>query len=113
MSDAADGYLGDWLPHKESCRCVDCRCDRAEYRVAELEAENTRLRECADAMPDEEEIQRLIRRYMGFTGLATPSRGNDLSKVKATKINPDWAFGFRCGWNSLKDAAFPREEAKS
>lgn len=44
MANAADGYLGDWLPHKQSCRCTDCSLERAEKRIAALEAENAQLK---------------------------------------------------------------------
>jgi multidrug resistance efflux pump len=39
MANAADGYLGDWLPHKDKCRCDDCQLDRANTRIRELEAQ--------------------------------------------------------------------------
>lgn len=38
MSNAADGHLGDWLPHKDSCRCADCQLERAQRKNATLEA---------------------------------------------------------------------------
>jgi len=40
MSNAADGYLGDWLPHKDSCRCSDCQLEKAQKSIARLEQEN-------------------------------------------------------------------------
>lgn len=44
MSDAADGMLGDWLPHKAKCRCTDCQLERSQASVAELEQEVERLK---------------------------------------------------------------------
>ena len=42
MSDFADGYAGDWLPHKATCRCEECSREREiswlRERVKELEA---------------------------------------------------------------------------
>ena len=43
MSNAADGYLGDWLPHKDNCRCDDCSLDRLRRKNVVLTAENKRL----------------------------------------------------------------------
>ena len=43
MSNAADGYLGDWLPHKDSCRCSDCQLEKAQQRIARLEQERNEL----------------------------------------------------------------------
>ena len=37
MSNAADGHLGDWLPHKDNCRCEDCSLERAQRRIAALQ----------------------------------------------------------------------------
>lgn len=37
MRNAADGYLGDWLPHREGCRCDDCLLSAAEDRLRDLE----------------------------------------------------------------------------
>ena len=36
-ANAADGYLGDYLPHKANCRCEDCSLERAQERIAALE----------------------------------------------------------------------------
>jgi hypothetical protein len=36
MANAADGYLGYWLPHS---RCDDCQLERANAHIAELEAQ--------------------------------------------------------------------------
>ena len=36
-SDAADGFLGDWLPHKAKCSCLDCQLQRSQARIRELE----------------------------------------------------------------------------
>lgn len=36
MSNAADGYLGDWVTHSPNCRCTDCRLERALAREKEL-----------------------------------------------------------------------------
>ncbi len=41
MSNAADGYLGDWLPHKPKCGCVECQLERSQD-------ENYRLRKALD-----------------------------------------------------------------
>ncbi len=38
MSNAADGHLGDWLPHKESCRCTECQLEKAQKRLRDLES---------------------------------------------------------------------------
>lgn len=38
MANAADGILGDWLPHKDSCRCADCQLWRLQQRVTGLES---------------------------------------------------------------------------
>jgi hypothetical protein len=34
MSNAADGYLGDWLPHKDKCRCTECQLERVQAELA-------------------------------------------------------------------------------
>ena len=39
MSNAEDGYLGDWLPHKETCRCIDCELERATTQIRTLRAQ--------------------------------------------------------------------------
>ncbi len=58
MGDAADGYLGDWLPHKPSCKCMDCMLDRAQTLLGAKDAEIARLREALngllEATPQEE-----------------------------------------------------------
>ena len=41
MSNAADGYLGDWLPHKDKCRCDECSLGR---EVEALKLENAQWR---------------------------------------------------------------------
>lgn len=50
MSNAADGYLGDWLPHKSNCKCTDCQLERAQQRIARLEQRNKTLREALEAV---------------------------------------------------------------
>ena len=45
MSNAADGYLGDWVSHRPTCRCLDCQLERADKRIAQVEAERDALRE--------------------------------------------------------------------
>lgn len=50
MSDAADGYLGDWLPHKESCRCADCLLDKALAREKKYKSLYEQERQHADRM---------------------------------------------------------------
>ena len=42
-SDAADGYLGDWLPHKDKCRCTDCQLERVQAENASLREQLARL----------------------------------------------------------------------
>lgn len=44
MSNAADGYLGDWLPHKDNCRCTDCSLERAQQKIRTLTAERDALK---------------------------------------------------------------------
>ncbi len=39
MSNAADGYLGDWLPHKDKCRCTDFELERANTQIRILKAQ--------------------------------------------------------------------------
>ena len=36
MANAADGYLGDYAPHKGTCRCTDCQLDRAQDEIRTL-----------------------------------------------------------------------------
>jgi len=36
MSNAADGYLGDWITHRPNCGCIECQLDRSEQRVRAL-----------------------------------------------------------------------------
>jgi len=45
MANAADGYLGDWLPHKDKCRCTDCQLDRTQQKLAKLQRDNKALLE--------------------------------------------------------------------
>ena len=52
MGNAADGHLGDWLPHKKNCRCEDCALDRANERIKALVAETAALREALRQMYD-------------------------------------------------------------
>lgn len=40
MSNAADGYLGDWAPHRATCKCADCVTQR---RITALEAQVERM----------------------------------------------------------------------
>lgn len=39
MSNAADGYLGDWLPHKGTCKCTDCDLERATTQIRTLKTQ--------------------------------------------------------------------------
>jgi len=48
MSDFADGYAGDWLPHKKTCRCTDCQLERAQQENAALTAERDAARKTAE-----------------------------------------------------------------
>ena len=41
MSDAADGFLGDYLPHKKTCRCEECSSERT---ISVLRSENATLK---------------------------------------------------------------------
>ena len=63
MSNAADGYLGDWLPHKDNCRCDDCSLDRLRRKNVVLTAENKRLREALEVIRTELGTD---RRYEGY-----------------------------------------------
>ena len=38
MSNAADGYLGDWLPHKKTCRCDECELGRVRASARDQKA---------------------------------------------------------------------------
>lgn len=50
MSNFADGYAGDWAPHKPTCKCQECTADR---RTAALESQVAELRRERDALKEE------------------------------------------------------------
>lgn len=54
MANAADGDLGDWLQHKEGCKCTDCRLERAEASLRKQEGAHI-----AAMAEKEAEIERL------------------------------------------------------
>lgn len=54
MSNAADGYLGDWAPHRTTCRCTDCQLDRATTKLASLTTALHKIADHATQLPAEE-----------------------------------------------------------
>lgn len=61
MSNAADGYLGDWLPHKPKCRCTDCQLDRAQQRERKL---RTVLEEALEYFEDRQDADHNGERFV-------------------------------------------------
>lgn len=55
-ANAADGYLGDYLPHKANCRCEDCSLERAQERIAALERLCQQQHEVLESLCDDIEL---------------------------------------------------------
>lgn len=52
MSNAADGYLGDWAPHKATCKCDDCKADRLQEANKTLHTEIVRMKDINKTLLD-------------------------------------------------------------
>ena len=88
MSNAADGYLGDWLPHKEKCRCVDCELERSQKRIRDLESALQAAQARAERLSAPVSDAVWIKHSVMSSGLRVAGRDSVNALIAARKEKP-------------------------